>query len=70
MKPLRVYADEALEEVTGRPLFGAKATYTPADGSPTLRGLDLFFAMLFQTRDWRKEPVILIPSAQARQARF
>jgi len=66
-KPLRVYAAEVLEEVTGRPLFGFEPSYRPKDGAPKLKGLDLYFSMLFHTREWEKEAVILIPSATARQ---
>jgi len=68
LKPLRVYVDETLEEIVGRPLFGTQPAYRTADGSIRLGGVDLFLALYFQTRDWRKEPLILVPSAAARQA--
>ncbi len=68
LKPLRVYADETLEEITGRPLFGTQPSYRTPDGTLRIGGLDLFLSLHFQTRDWRKEPIILVPSASARQA--
>jgi ABC-type transport system involved in cytochrome c biogenesis permease subunit len=68
IKPLRVYADEVLEEITGRPLFGTQPYFRSEDGATKISGLDLYLSLYFQTRDWRKEPLILVPSAQARQA--
>lgn len=66
LKPLQVFAAEQLEQITGKPLFGSAPSYRPADHSHALTGLDLYFSILFQTRDWQAEPLILIPSAQAR----
>ncbi|GMV79453.1 MAG: hypothetical protein AMXMBFR7_06370 [Planctomycetota bacterium] len=61
-KPLHTYAVESLEQICGRSiaLINSAPTFKdPSTGAPR-EAIDLFLAMWLNTRQWYKEPVVLV----------
>jgi len=59
-KPLHTLAVEHLEQITGRPFFLATPYYKEPAKQRRLSAMDVYLSMYLDTRDWFKEPVILV----------
>ena len=59
-KPLQSYVTEQIEQIVGRPLFSGTPYLTLTSTGERIQAMDLFLSIWFNTRDWKKTPVILV----------